>query len=64
MEMNSKVTSQFIETVNGIETIKAFNKEENEKEKTDKMYRKFLKRYLMEGYYLLVNKLLLCLLLL
>lgn len=44
MEMNSKVTSQFIETINGIETIKAFNQEENEKEKTDKLYRKFLKR--------------------
>lgn len=32
MEMNSKVT-QFIETVNGIEIIKAFNQEDNEKEK-------------------------------
>lgn len=49
MEMNSKVTSQFIETVNGIETIKAFNKEENEKEKTDKMYRKFLKKVFNGG---------------
>lgn len=49
MEMNSKVTSQFIETVNGIETIKAFNKEENEKEKTDKMYRKFLKKVFSGG---------------
>lgn len=33
MEMNSKVTSQFVETINGIETIKAFNQEDNEKEK-------------------------------
>lgn len=49
MEMNSKVTSQFIETINGIETIKAFNQEENEKEKTDKLYRKFLKRVFNGG---------------
>lgn len=44
MEMNSKVTSQFVETINGIETIKSFNREKNEKEKTDKLYRKFLKK--------------------
>ena len=44
MEMNSKVTSQFVETINGIETIKAFNQEDNEKEKTDKLYKKFLKK--------------------
>lgn len=49
MEMNSKVTSQFIETINGIETIKAFNQEENEKEKTDKLYRKFLKKVFNGG---------------
>ena len=49
MEMNSKVTSQFIETVNGIEIIKAFNQEDNEKEKTDKLYRKFLKRVFNGG---------------
>lgn len=49
MEMNSKVTSQFIETVNGIETIKAFSKEDNEKEKTDKLYRKFLKKVFNGG---------------
>lgn len=57
MEMNSKVTSQFIETVNGIEIIKAFNQEDNEKEKTDKLYRKFLKGYLTEAYYLLASRL-------
>lgn len=44
MEMNSKVTSQFVETINGIETIKAFNQENNEKQKTDKLYKKFLKK--------------------
>lgn len=49
MEMNSKVTSQFVETINGIETIKAFNQEDNEKEKTDKLYRKFLKRVFNGG---------------
>lgn len=49
MEMNSKVTSQFIETVNGIEAIKAFNQEDNEKEKTDKLYRKFLKKVFNGG---------------
>lgn len=42
--MNSKVTSQFVETINGIETIKAFNQENNEKQKTDKLYKKFLKK--------------------
>jgi len=49
MEMNSKVTSQFVETINGIETIKAFNQEKNEKVKTDKLYRKFLKKVLNGG---------------
>ena len=46
MEMNSKVTSKFIETVNGIETIKSFNQEENEKKGIDKLYRRFLNRIL------------------
>lgn len=49
MEMNSKVTSQFVETINGIETIKAFNQEDNEKEKTDKLYKKFLKKIFNGG---------------
>lgn len=49
MEMNAKVTSQFVETINGIETIKAFNQEKNEKEKTDKLYRKFLKKVFNGG---------------
>lgn len=49
MEMNSKVTSQFVETINGIETIKAFNQEDNEKEKTDKLYKKFLKKVFNGG---------------
>ena len=48
-EMNSKVTSQFVETINGIETIKAFNQEDNEKEKTDKLYKKFLKKVFNGG---------------
>ena len=49
MEMNSKVTSQFVETINGIETIKAFNQEDNEKEKADKLYKKFLKKVFNGG---------------
>lgn len=49
MEMNSKVTSQFVETINGIETIKAFNQETNEKVKTDKLYKKFLKKVFNGG---------------
>lgn len=49
MEMNSKVTSQFVETINGIETIKTFNQEDNEKEKTDKLYKKFLKKVFNGG---------------
>lgn len=49
MEMNSKVTSQFVETINGIETIKAFNQEDNEKEKTDKLYKKFFKKVFNGG---------------
>ena len=49
MEMNSKVTSQFVETINGIETIKAYNQEDNEKEKTDKLYKKFLKKVFNGG---------------
>lgn len=49
MDMNSKVTSQFVETINGIETIKSFNQEENEKDKTDKLYKKFLKKVFNGG---------------
>ena len=49
MEMNSKVTSQFVETINGIETIKAFNQEDNEKKKTDKWNKKFLKKVFNGG---------------
>lgn len=49
MELNSQVTSQFVETINGIETIKAFNQEEFEKQKTDKLYKKFLKKVFNEG---------------
>uniref|UniRef100_UPI003AB8583E peptidase domain-containing ABC transporter n=1 Tax=Holdemanella porci TaxID=2652276 RepID=UPI003AB8583E len=49
MEMNSKVTSQFIETINGIETIKVFNQEKNEETKTDKLYKKFLKKIFNGG---------------
>lgn len=49
MEMNAKVTSQFVETINGIETIKAFNQEKNEGIKTDKLYKKFLKKVFNGG---------------
>lgn len=49
MEMNSKVTSQFVETINGIETIKVFNQEKNEETKTDKLYNKFLKKIFNGG---------------
>ena len=49
MEMNSKVTSQFVETINGIETIKAFNHERIEKEKTERIYKGFLKKVFNGG---------------
>lgn len=49
MEMNSKVTSQFVETINGIETIKTFNKEYDEKEKTSKLYKRFLRKVFNGG---------------
>lgn len=44
MELNSKVTSKFVETVNGIEIIKAFNQEINEINKTESLYKRFLKK--------------------
>ena len=44
MELNSCVTSQFVETINGIETIKSFNQEKNQKQKTKTMYNKLLKK--------------------
>lgn len=46
MEFNSKVTSKFIETINGIETIKSFNQENNQKAHIDKLYKRFLKKLL------------------
>lgn len=49
MELNSRVTSQFVETINGIETIKSFNQQEVQKQKTGTMYHKLLKKVLNGG---------------
>lgn len=56
MEMNSKVTSQFIETVMVLKLLKLLIRKIT-KRKTDKLYRKFLKGYLTEAYYLLASRL-------
>lgn len=49
MEMNSKVTSKLVETINGIETIKIYNHEKIEKDKTNALYKKFLKNVFNGG---------------
>lgn len=46
MELNSRVTSQFVETINGIETIKSFHQEKSQKQKTAAIYNKLLKKVL------------------
>ncbi len=38
MEMNAKMTSQFVETINGVETIKTLNQEAPQRKKTKKLF--------------------------
>lgn len=38
MEMNAKMTSQFVETINGVETIKTLNQETAQRKKTKKLF--------------------------
>ena len=49
MEDNSQVTSYLVESMNGIETIKAFNAEEKAKIKTDKLFVNLLKSIFKGG---------------
>ena len=49
MEDNAQVTSYLVESLNGIETIKAFHAEEKAQAKTDKLFVKFLKSIFKSG---------------
>lgn len=49
MEDNAQLTSYLVETLNGIETIKAFNSEEKAQAKTDRLFVKFLKSIFKGG---------------
>lgn len=49
MEKNSKLTSYLIESLNGIETIKAFNSEREVKTETEKKFVKFIKAVFKNG---------------
>ncbi len=49
MEENSRVMSYLMESLNGIETIKSFNAEENVKKKTYNLFKKFLQSSIKVG---------------
>jgi ATP-binding cassette subfamily B protein len=49
MEDNSQVTSYLVETLNGIETVKAFHAEDKAQAKTDKLFVKLLKSVFKGG---------------
>ncbi len=49
MESNAILTSYLVESLNGIETLKAFNAEEKAAEKTDKKFMRFLKAAFKAG---------------
>lgn len=49
MEENSRVMSYLMESLNGIETIKSFNAEENVKKKTYNIFKKFLQSSIKVG---------------
>lgn len=49
MEDNAQVTSYLVETLNGIETVKAFHAEEKAQAKTDKLFVKLLKSVFKGG---------------
>lgn len=50
MEENSQVTSYLVESLNGIETVKAFNSERRAQYKTEKLFIKFLKSIFHNGF--------------
>ncbi len=50
MEENSQVTSYLVESLNGIETVKAFNAEKKAEYKTEKLFIKFLKSIFKGGF--------------
>lgn len=49
METNSQVTSYLVESLNGIETVKAFHAEDKAQTKTDSLFVKFLKSVFKGG---------------
>ena len=49
LEENAQLTSYLVESLNGIETIKAFHSEEKSQTKTDKLFVKFLKSAFKNG---------------
>ena len=50
MEENSQVTSYLVESLNGIETVKAFNSETKAQYKTENLFIKFLKSAFHSGF--------------
>ena len=56
MEDNSQVTSYLVETLNGIETIKAFHAEDKVQAKTDMLFVRFLKSVFKGGVILNVQQ--------
>lgn len=50
MEENAQVTSYLVESLNGIETIKAFNSEKKAQYETEKLFVKFLKSIFQNGF--------------
>lgn len=51
MEENSQVTSYLVESLNGIETIKAFNAERNAQYNTERLFIRFLKSIFKSGVF-------------
>lgn len=49
MENNAQVTSYLVETLNGIETVKAFHAEDKAQAKTDKLFVKLLRSVFKGG---------------
>lgn len=51
MEENSQVTSYLVESLNGIETVKAFNSERKTQNETEKLFIRFLKSVFKNGFF-------------
>lgn len=56
MENNAQVTSYLMESINGIETVKAFNNERNAQYKTESLFIRFLNSALKNGNYANIQK--------